>query len=458
MIPAIPEFHFPYLAGVNMKPRFRFPRSIPEFVLRFATLAAVIFAGAEFAAVGSLQAQEFNYDESKVPQYTLPELLIDNAGKRVESAEQWTSHRRQEIFDLFEEHVFGRSLPHNVSLRTRVRSEVTDAVGGLGCRREVTVYFSADDDGPQMDLLIYTPNAAKGPVPAFLGLNFQGNHTVEADPRLRITPAWVRNNRDFDIADNRSTEKARGGASTRWGLELLLKAGYGLVTIYYGEIDPDFDDGFRNGVNILFPEQAEPRAGNAGGSISNWAWGLSRALDVLENDPKIDADRVAVFGHSRLGKTSLWAGATDPRFAMVISNNSGCGGAALSRRAFGETVARINKSFPHWFCKNHRQYGDNEDALPVDHHMLIALSAPRPVYVASAVEDQWADPRGEFLSLYHAGPVYQLFGREPLQTDDSPALDTPVQSDVGYHIRTGRHNVTDYDWEQYIRFADRHLR
>ncbi|MFN5199825.1 MAG: alpha/beta hydrolase family protein [Planctomyces sp.] len=422
---------------------------------KYVLLCLCLCGSRELAPV---MAQEANYDEAKVPAYTLPDLLTDLSGAPVTTPQQWQQHRRAEVLGLFEQHVFGRLPDYRVQLRTKLRSEVSDAVGGLAHRRELTVYFTADDAGPQMDLLIYAPAAATGPVPAFLGLNFNGNQAIEADPRLHITQSWVRNNRELGIEDNRATEATRGSEASRWSVERIVKAGYGLVTIYYGDIDPDFDDGFRNGIHSLGEAVSGERAGDAGGSISAWSWGLSRALDVLQSDARIDASRVAVFGHSRLGKTSLWAGATDQRFAMVISNNSGCGGAALSRRAFGETVARINRSFPHWFCVNHRRYNNNEGALPVDHHMLIALAAPRPVYVASAVEDQWADPRGEYLSLWHAGSVYRLFGRVGMPSEQMPGVDMPVQTDVGYHIRSGKHDVTDYDWQQYVKFADRHLK
>lgn len=414
-----------------------------------------------FSAV-SVEAQdktpEANYDEAKVPKFVLPELLKTSDGKVVATAEEWTNGRRAEVLQLVQDNIFGTLPPRNVTLRTKVRSDVKDAINGLAHRREVTVFFTDDDNGPQMDLLVYTPIAAKGKVPAFLGYNFNGNHSIEKDPRLHITDSWVRNDKEHAIDKNKATEASRGSESSRWAVERIIRSGYGLVTIYYGDVDPDFDDGFANGIHALFEKPGRPRAANAGGSISAWAWGLSRALDILESDAEIDAEKVAVFGHSRLGKTSLWAGATDQRFAMVISNNSGCGGAALSKREFGERVGRINRSFPHWFCLNHRKYNENEQAMPVDHHMLIALSAPRPVYVASAVEDTWADPKGEYLGLYYAGPVFELFGKKPLPSDAMPLLNQPVMTDVAYHIRSGKHDVTDYDWEQYIKFADSHLR
>jgi hypothetical protein len=403
-------------------------------------------------------AEEFNYDEAKVPAYSLPDPLVGQDGRPITSVDDWTQSRRPEVLRLFEQHVFGRPPEGTAQLHWKQRSETKDAVGGKAWRREVTVYLTPGESGPQMDLLIYTPVAATAPVPAFLGYNFNGNHAIETDPTLHITESWVRNNNDHGIDANRATEASRGSEASRWDVPAIISRGYGLVTIYYGDVDPDFDDGFQNGVHATFGPTGLHRPGDAGGSIAAWAWGLSRALDVLEQDARIDARRVAVFGHSRLGKTSLWAGANDERFALVISNESGCGGAALSKRWFGETVARINTSFPHWFCRNHRRYNDNESALPVDHHQLIALIAPRPVYVASAEEDRWADPRGEFLGLYHAGPVFRLLGREPLPSDMMPAANEPVHTDVGYHVRSGPHDVTSYDWEQYLNFADRHLK
>lgn len=314
-------------------------------------------------------------------------------------------------------------------------------------------------DGRTLSFTIYLclPKTDKQ-VPVFVGYNFYGNHTITENSNIIISEAWTRNNPSFGIINNQLTEQSRGVRTNRWPIEKIVDAGYGLAVIYYGEVDPDKDD-MTDGVHPLFyvDDQQQP-ANNEWGSISAWAWGLSKAMDYFEKDKNIDASRVIVFGHSRLGKTSLWAGATDGRFAGVISNNSGCGGAALSKRRYGETIWRITKSFPHWFCKNFKGFAKNEEALPADQHELIALLAPRPVYVASAEEDKWADPKGEFLSALYATPVYELYGKKGIIQKEMPAVNQPIQNTVAYHIRTGKHDVTDYDWEQYIKWADKFIK
>ena len=426
------------------------------FSKTFACLVAAAL-GALFMIRAFAQPAEANYDEAKVGEFKLPDPLILENGEPVRDATIWREKRRPELVRLFETHVYGRSPGKPETLVFKKTSEDKNALGGRATRREVAISFKKDGSGPRLNLLLYVPNAATKPVPAFLGLNFDGNHTINKDPGISVTTNWVPNRRDKGITDNRATLETRGASTGRWEAEKIVEAGYALATMYSGDIDPDFDDGFTNGVHSLFYKPGSKPAPDEWGTVATWAWGLSRALDYLQTDQDIDAKKVAVIGHSRLGKAALWAGAADERFAITISNDSGCGGAALSRRIFGETVGRINKSFPHWFCDNYNKYNDNENACPVDQHELIAMMAPRPVYVASAAEDQWADPKGEFLSAKYAHPVYKLLGTEGLPVGEMPAVDQPVMGTIGYHIRTGKHDVTAYDWDQYIKFANKHF-
>lgn len=402
-----------------------------------------------------------NYDESKVGNLPLPDPLICLDGTKVSDAKTWQSKRRAEVFGLFQTHVYGRSPAKPANLVYEIIKTDQQALSGKATRKEVAIYLTGKKDGPRLDLLLFVPNGVKGPVPAFLGCNFNGNHAVHADPGISLNTAWMRNSQDKkSVVNNRATEFSRGSEASRWQVEMLIAKGYALATYYYGDVEPDHADGWKDGLRAAMSKDGANTKfpSDAWGAIGAWAWGLSRGLDYLEKDKAVDAKHVAVIGHSRLGKTSLWAGAADERFAMVISNNSGEGGAAISRRDFGETIAVLNKNFPHWFCGNYKLYTDHAENLPVDMHELVALAAPRPIYIASAAEDTWADPKGEFLAGKFAEPVYALFGKKGTGVAEWPAIDRPVGEFIGYHVRTGKHDVTAYDWEQYLRFADRHFK
>ncbi len=393
-------------------------------------------------------------EESGVPEYTLPALLQSEAGKDITTAKEWERVRRPEILSLFANEVFGITPASTIPVTYTVRSEEKLALAGKATRKEITFRLP---QGKSLELLLYIPNHVKGRVPAFVGLNFAGNHTVETDPGIKVTEGWVRNNAELGITDNKARAENRGSSARRWPVAEIIERGYAVATMYYGEIYPDHPEGGPESIQTLFPQSTAPDTGWK--AIGAWAWGLSRILDYLQTDARIDGKKVAVIGHSRLGKAAVWAGVQDPRFAMVISNNSGEGGAAITRRKFGETIQRINTAFPHWFAGNYEQYNNKEEELPVDYHQLIALVAPRPVYVASASEDLWADPKGEYLSAMLAGEVYRLYRKPGLTDPEPPSPMQPVGTKwVGYHIREGKHDILLYDWEQYMRMADQHFK
>ena len=402
------------------------------------------------------QRASVNDDESKVAPYTLPDPLVRANGKRVSTADEWMRERRRELFSLFEREVYGRSPERPAGMRFETRSVDAHALGGRATRKEVRIHLMGARDEPFMDVLLYVPNARRGPVPTFLALTY-GNHTITTDAGVSISPHFLR---DKPRSDTARGPTPRGQEAGRWPIDTILARGYGLAAVYLGDLDPDAKDRIANGVRPFFykPGQTAPEP-DEWAALASWGWGLSRALDYLERDPDVDAGRVALMGHSRTGKSSLWAGARDPRFAMVIANESGTGGAKLSRRNFGETFAVINNSFPYWFARNFRKYDDREHDLPVDQHELIALLAPRPVYISAAAGDLWADPKGMFLAGKGAEPVYRLLGAPVALPDSMPEIGHPsLEGRIGFHIRPGIHDVTLYDWQQFLAFADLHLR
>lgn len=425
-------------------------------VARVAPLA--LFAAALMLPCFAADRPGTNSDETKVQPYTLPDPLTCNDGSKVTDAKTWREKRRPELMELFRSQMHGRSPGKPAELKFEVTSSDAKALNGLATRKEVTISISSEKDAPQIRLLLYVPNGAAKPAPAFLGANFDGNHSIGDDPGVTVLDQWTWDNKTKTDALQKPKER-KPGAGTGWQVETILKRGFALATVSRMEIEPDYALGYKHGIRGYYLKKSGKAelAPDDWGAVAAWAWGLSRALDYLETDAGVDAKRVVVVGHSRLGKAALWAGAEDERFAAVISNDSGEGGAAISRRWFGETTAVINQSFPHWFCANYKQYGGNEAKLPFDAHELVALAAPRPVYIASAEDDKWADPRGEFLAAKNAEPVYKLFGKEGLGVDEMPAVNQPVGKVVCYHMRTGKHDVLEYDWEQYLKFAERNL-
>ena len=393
-----------------------------------------------------------NYDEAKIPPYSLPDPLVFNDGTKVVSKADW-QNRRAEIYRMFSTEVYGIIPQWHGKIINTVISRKENVFEGLATREEVKLTIKNGDKHLKALLLIYLPHSSKK-VPVFLGYNFYGNQTITNEPAVALTQGWVRNNTEYRITAHKATEASRGLAVSMWPLKEILSRGYGVVTLNYGDIEPDDRDDFKNGAQLLFDQ---PHDSTSWGKISTWAWGLSRVMDYLATNSKVDANKVAILGHSRLGKTALWTGASDKRFALIISNNSGRVGAALTKRIFGEPLEFMHEAIPFWFCDNFAKYTGKENLLPVDQHELIALIAPRPVYVASAEEDLWADPKGEFLSCVNASPVYRFLGKEGFPADIIPPVNHPVIGTIGYHIRIGKHDVTLYDWQCYMDFADYHF-
>lgn len=364
----------------------------------------------------------------------IPDVLKTVDEKPVTTVAAWENVRRPEILGLFKTFVFGRNpVGRPTTLRFAPLEADKEMVDGKAIRKRVDICYSGPGGEGHIALTAFIPKSDK-PVPAFVLIC--NRSSVE-----HIDPDRLKKNPFFPV-------------------EALVARGYAALAFYNGDLDPDTFDGFTNGVHGVFQPDPKVRTADSWGTIAAWAWGASRVMDWIETQPAIDHHRVGVVGHSRGGKTALWCGANDTRFALTVSNDSGCGGAKLNRMTLpkSESIARINKVFPHWFCDNFKKFGGREDALPVDQHMLLALMAPRLVYVASASLDNWAGQPGEFRSCVLASPVWKLYGLKGLAGDMFPPPDAPLQGGcIGYHLRTGKHDLTLYDWQRYMDFADRHL-
>lgn len=373
--------------------------------------------------------EESNYDESKVPAYSLPDVLKTSNNKTIKNKKAWEKIRRPEVLTLFEDNIYGQVPKSFEDIRFSVLSEDKNSMNGKAHRKEVLIEVFNKNKSVRINLVLFTPNNVARPAPAFLLINNRGKE---------------------------NTDPSRKVISEFWPAEVVIDAGYAIAAFHVSDLAPDNKDEFMNGVLQLYPEQL--KSDNGMRAIGAWGWGASRVMDYFESDPQIDKKKVALVGHSRGGKASLWAAAQDQRFAMCITNCSGSTGAALARRQFGERVRRINTSFPHWFNTNYKKYNDHEELLPVDQHMLISLIAPRPVYATNASEDLWADPKGTFLSLKNAEDVYGLYGLKSKLPEVPPGLNTPlIKSPLAYHNREGKHDLTVYDWKQFIGFADFHF-
>ena len=399
------------------------------------------------------QRRDVNYDESKIPQYVLPDVLLCNDGQKVTTTEQWEKKRRPEVLEMFASQMYGRTPEGKINVSYEILSENPEDMGGKATSRQIKFTFSNGGKKIEAILLIYIPNKPKGKVPVFMGYNFNGNHSTSMDETILYSPLF------HLVKEPGHPDWKRGEQKSRWSYDRIIDSGYAVATMCYHDIYPDVEGLKDHSIVSLFPGyNPDSEATDEWQAIGAWAWGSSRIADYLETIDRIDKNKIAIVGHSRQGKAALWAGAQDSRFRIVIANDAGSGGTALSKRVFGETVAIVSSIKPAWFCPAFNQYRNNEANLPFDQHQLIALMAPRKVYVASAEEDLWADPKGEFLSAYHAGAVYKLYGLSTIESDKMPNLHQPIMKDIGYHIRAGEHDVMDYDWECFINFANKHFK
>lgn len=408
-----------------------------------------------------------NYSEANVGTYTLPDVLKLSNGTLVTDQKTWFTRRRPEIRRLIEDNWFGRAPGKPAEMTFEVVEREGSAFDGKAIRRQIIIYFSKDRTGPRMELLVYLPRNATGRVPVFLNMSFFANNLAVTDPGVRVGRRWDRDTRAQVAAEppptNRSGstgEVTANRARRGFPVEQFLERGIGVATFNKDDLAPDFIGSEGLGVKSMYlkPGQTRPADGEWG-AIAAWAWGASRALDYLQTDKGVDSRRVVIHGVSRLGKTALWAGAADERFAMVIASCSGEGGAAIARRNYGETLAHMAapSRFPYQFAGNYATYSSRVQEWPVDAHMLLAMIAPRPLLLQTGNTDKWSDPYGEFLAAVAAEPVYKLLGKRGLETKQFPSVGMPILHDLGYYMHDGGHGTVPSDFDVYIRFIRMHL-
>jgi len=392
-----------------------------------------------------------NYDETKTGTYTLPDPLKLENGEKVTTPEVWLNKRRSEILQFYETEQFGKC-PERVPRLAKVFDSGTTVFDGKAVRKQVTLYFTEDTANYKADLLLYLPANSEKPAPVFFMISFLPNSLMINDPGIKTGSMWNNKGQKVSAAEGRS-----------WGyfdVEKFISEGIGVATVYYGDIEPDFAEGIKYGIRGHYLKKGEVSpAADEWGAISAWSWGLSYAMDYLESDPQVDAKRIALQGVSRLGKTVLWTGARDPRFAMIIASCSGEGGAALSMRNYGETIAHMiaPTRYLYQFCSNRTKYAENPQSSPIDAHMLISLIAPRPLLLQTGDTDGWSDPKGEFLAAVAAEPVYNLLGKRALETDKMPGAGTPILNDLGYYMHSGGHGTVPEDYDIYVQFIKKHF-
>ena len=363
----------------------------------------------------------------------VPELMTTFAGERVSTREQWEKVRAPELLEEFTLKEYGkRPVERPPALAFEKVGPDEMMMGGRAIRKRIRVMYAGPYGGGAFVFTAFIPRQ-KNPAPAFLLI-------CNRPPDENIDPE----------------RKVKNGF---WPAEEIVSRGYAAIAFWNGDVAPDWNTGNRGGVFACFEAPGKRKGKHLWGTLSAWAWGASRVMDWIETEPLLDAKHVAVVGHSRGGKTALVAGVYDRRFAMVCSNDSGCSGAKLNHIDLprSESVAAIMQSFPYWFCANYTLHVNAEREWRVDQHEFIALMAPRLVCIASASEDAWAGPEGEYWSGVLASPAWELYGKKGLVAAGFPPPEKPLQAGcISYHVRTGKHGLTPYDWSCYMDFADRH--